>query len=703
MLNAYESYLLQTCLVNIAAGVDRRSPEAEGLVEWMAAEWPKHEYACNVKASETKLHDSRNLRKYRRKVNRQRDKKTPVNAKTLENVRESLQTALPTRAPSADRTARRLRRLGKATGLSALDREVLELLLRYATHYAFESLIDDIFDRPGPRMNQLHVSGYVMSILLGRRPRSIQSRLGSNSPLVRSGLVQIDRDGDLDVPCWLLRLVNEPGNNTTDIMRILFDSASASELEWSDFDHIAKHRDHIETLLKGALESRAKGVNILLYGTPGTGKTEFCKVLAERLGVTLYAAGEADDDGFEPSRKDRQQELIVAQRLLANDSNSLLLFDEMEDLLGDTLDLAAIFGPKIGTGHRQGESKVFMHRLLEETPVPILWTMNDALSVSPTILRRMMFALELRKPDASIRERVWVRQLERNNIAAAPNEVRELAREFDATPALAAGATAAARIGDGSLDTVRFGVRSLSKLLGSNKPPQQAPAEFELDLIRADTDPELLAGRIVSTARRDFSLCLQGPPGTGKSAFARYLAERLGLEVIHKRASDLKSMWVGQTERLIAGAFAEARDAEAFLIFDEADSLLSDRRRAERSWEVSQVNEMLTWMESHPLPFACTTNFVDRLDEATLRRFTFKIGLDYLTAEQARFAFGKFFALEPPTGLNLISGLTPGDFAVVRKKADVLGCLGEPDTLAAMLRAECDAKPNRPKSIGFLG
>ena len=344
-----------------------------------------------------------------------------------------------------------------------------------------------------------------------------------------------------------------------------------------------------------------------------------------------------------------------------------------------------------------------MHRLLEETPVPILWTMNNAHSVSPAILRRMMFALELRKPGAEIRARVFARQLEKHDIAATPDEVRELAREFDATPALAAGATAAARIGDGSLDTVRFGVRSLSKLLGSNKPPQQAPAEFELDLIRADTDPELLADRIVSTARRDFSLCLQGPPGTGKSAFARYLAERLGLEVIHKRASDLKSMWVGQTERLIAGAFAEARDAEAFLIFDEADSLLSDRRRAERSWEVSQVNEMLTWMESHPLPFACTTNFVDRLDEATLRRFTFKIGLDYLTAEQARFAFGKFFALEPPTGLNLISGLTPGDFAVVRKKADVLGCLGEPDTLAAMLRAECDAKPNRPKSIGFLG
>ncbi len=703
MLNAYESHLLNTYLVNIASKIDSRYPEAEDFIEWVATEWNK--FACNSENAgvASRQRRSRVAREIMRLDNRSHDRNKPVSAKTLNSVRVSLLAALPATPPRPDRTAKRLRQLGKATGLSTLDRELLELMLRCATSHGFDSLIGDVFDRPGPRMNRLHVSGYVVSMLLGRRPRSIQSRLGIGSPLVSAGLVEIGDDGDLEIPRWLHRLSNEPGNNTKDIMQILFDSASASELEWSDFDHVAKHRDHIETLVKGAMQNRSKGVNILLYGPPGTGKTEFCKVLAERLGVTLYAAGEADDEGFEPSRRERQQELIVAQRLLANDRNSLLLFDEMEDLLGGFPDFAAIFGAKIGPGHRQGDSKVFMHRLLEETPVPILWTMNNADSVSPAILRRMMFALELRQPNTEIRTRVWARQLEKNGITATPDEVRELAREFDTTPALAAGATVAARIGDGNLDTVRFGVHSLSRLLGCNKPPQRAPAEFELGLIQADADPELLADRIMSTARRDFSLCLQGPPGTGKSAFVRYLAERLGLEVMHKRASDLMSMWVGGTEKLIANAFDEARDTEAFLVFDEADSLLSDRRKAHRSWEVSQVNEMLTWMESHPLPFACTTNFVDRLDEATLRRFTFKIALDYLTAEQARFAFGKFFSLEPPVELDLITALTPGDFAVVHRKAEILGCLQEPDALTGMLSAECEIKPNLPKVIGFLG
>ena len=104
-------------------------------------------------------------------------------------------------------------------------------------------------------------------------------------------------------------------------------------------------------------------------------------------------------------------------------------------------------------------------------------------------------------------------------------------------------------------------------------------------------------------------------------------------------------MWVGQTEKQIAAAFVEARAEESILVFDEADSLLADRRGAVSSWEVSQVNEMLTWMESHPLPFACTTNFGEHLDPATLRRFTFKIALDYLTPGQSQVAFRAFFGL----------------------------------------------------------
>ena len=217
----------------------------------------------------------------------------------------------------------------------------------------------------------------------------------------------------------------------------------------------------------------------------------------------------------------------------------------------------------------------------------------------------------------------------------------------------------------------------------------------------ADKDPVTLTERIAARGERHFSLCLQGPPGTGKSAYVRYLAERLGLEVMHKHASDLLSKWVGESEQHIAAAFAEARDTEAFLVFDEADSLLADRRFAERTWEVSQVNEMLIWMESHPLPFACTTNFGTHLDPATLRRFVFKVTLGYLAPPRAEAAFRTYFALPPPAELVALQTLTPGDFALVHRKADILGRLREPEALASMLREECEAKPDQLRAIGF--
>ena len=687
MLTAYERKLLTSYLANIASGLKRRDPEARELIDWIADR--DNRIALGAR------------RRHRRRHLRPGSEEERINAKKLRCVEKALRKECSNIPARRDRTALRLRRLGKTAGLNRTDIDILELLLRYVTHAVFEAMIDDIFESPGPRMNVLNPRGRTVSLILGLTANTIQSRLRDGAPLVRSGLVSIDNDGDLAIPRRLRRLATAHGDGRIDVTRLLLDVAPPADLEWTDFNHIGADRDHVEKLLRGALCYGKPGVNILLYGPPGTGKTEFCTALAARLGTTLYSVGEADEDGNEPSRKQRLQELRLAQRLIANDKRSLLLFDEMEDLLEDSFGGFGLFGPLRSSRFREAASKVFMHRLLEQTPAPTLWTMNDANEVSPAILRRMMFALELRPPTAAVRARVWARQLDRHDIAAAPEEVTTLASEFDAAPGVAAGATAAASLAGGDIAAVRTGVRSLARLLSCDRPLQRAPAGFDPALIQADTDPTALADRLTAGEHQRFSLFLQGPPGTGKSAYARYLAERLGLEVLQKRASDLMSMWVGQTEKIIARAFAEARDAGAFLVFDEADSLLADRRLAHRNWEVSQVNEMLTWMESHSLPFACTTNFGDRLDPATMRRFVFKVTLDYLAPRQAEVAFRSYFDLPPPPSLAPLAALTPGDFAVVRNKAEILGVLHDPKALADMLHAECAAKPERPQAFGF--
>ena len=693
MLSAYERRLILFYLSNVVPHLHGRDQQAKDLVLWLGENEDQLGLPYLLREDDEAQHAlERGLR----------DNDLP--ARVWQRVGEASKTALAAaRRVRPDRTARRLRRLARATRLSRTDTAILELLLRHRTGSLVALMIDAIGESLHWRRSGFGMNNPLFPRLLGLSAGAVHRRLAPDAPLITSGLVSIDNDGDLTIIDRLTRLHWVPDEPGAEVQRLLLDEAGPGELLWSDFDHVAGDRDHLARILSGALRSGQKGVNVLIYGPPGTGKTEFCRTLAARLAAPLYVVGESDAAGDEPSRRERIQDLRLAQGLLAGDRRSILLFDEMEDLLsGQGEALAALLGPRRVPERSAEGSKVFMNRLLEQTPVPVLWTSNAARSTSPVLLRRMMFALELRQPPPQVRERIWERQLTHYGIRADPEDARVLAREFDVTPGVASGVTAAAGMGGGTVADVRRGVRGLARVLSGDAPPsQRTPDKYDPALIRADMDPVQLAHRLVASGARHFSLCLQGPPGTGKSAYVRYLAGRLGLEVVQKRASDLMSMWVGGTERNIADAFAEARDAEAFLVFDEADSLLADRRLAERHWEVSQVNEMLTWMENHPFPVACTTNFGERLDPATLRRFTFKIVLDYLSPEQARAAFRVYFGTEPPAEIAGFRTLTLGDFALVRRKAEILGLLGDAQALTRMLRAECDAKPAGARRVGF--
>lgn len=74
-------------------------------------------------------------------------------------------------------------------------------------------------------------------------------------------------------------------------------------------------------------------------------------------------------------------------------------------------------------------------------------------------------------------------------------------------------------------------------------------------------------------------------------------------------------------------------------------------------------------------------------------RSAFKVTLAYLGEQSARSAFLAYFDMEAPSRLDRLDCLAPGDFEVVRRKAEVLGELEDADALVEMLRGECDAKP----------
>ncbi len=134
--------------------------------------------------------------------------------------------------------------------------------------------------------------------------------------------------------------------------------------------------------------------------------------------------------------------------------------------------------------------------------------------------------------------------------------------------------------------------------------------------------------------------------------------------------------YVGETEQNIRCAYEEAHKKGAVLIFDEADSLVFSRDRADHSWELSSTNEFLTWMESFDGIQIFTTNRLKDMDNASLRRFNHKVEFGYLKPEGNVIFYEKLIAplirksLDAFTiqALKRLSGLTPSDFKVVRDR-----------------------------------
>ncbi len=696
MSSPYEVRLAIEWLLNVAARTNRRREEAENLVQWLS------ENTDQEVADE--FGRWRPLKVAARSAGFRTKRSKPwSDRKQVSGDWKRLRTALRevrdrTRRAKPDRTARRVERLAKATGLSREDVEILEVLLRYRTDSWLASLVDDL-DLGGRRHHPFDAQGGVLGQLLGLGRSRVQRRLTKSSPLVRSGCVTVDGDGEVQLAARLERLAIAP-EKERDVRRLLLGECPPPELEWADFEHLDETREDAVAILKGALATSARGVNVLIHGPHGTGKTTFAKVLGAQLEVSLFPVGEADERGDEPTRGERLSDLRLAQSLLGRDREALVVVDEAEDVLGAEGG-GFLFGLVGSPPRRRTGSRVFLHRLLEENPAPTIWITNLADALDEGVLRRMNFVIEMRKPPARVRERIWLRDLRKNGISASEEDARKLTREFPISPGLANGAVRSAMLCGGGIGAVMRGARGLTRLVEGPRPPREERRPFDPGLNQADVSLKELADDIVATGDLRFSVCLAGPPGSGKSAWARHLSDRLDLEVLHKRTSDLLGKYVGESEKRIANAFQQALDNNAFLVFDEADSLLRDRRGAVRSWEVSQVNEMLTWMESHPLPFACTTNLGESLDSASLRRFVFKVKLGYLSAEQAEQAFRFFFELDPPAQLAGMRILTPGDFEVVRRKAGIRGRLDNADVLVRMLQEECDAKPERSGTVGF--
>lgn len=568
--------------------------------------------------------------------------------------------------------------LSDLVGFDEIDQRVLALLARVKLFNEWSALADIASGRSGTHLTFLGVSN-----LLGLSAYSVERRLHSSRGSMFTAFVSQFTDGEIAATDLLLRIARSTAKNKSQLARQLMPCTEKSSLRWADFDHLGALAELAERLIVSG-----EGSSILLFGPPGTGKTEFAKLLAGRTGLEAIFVGEVDEEGNEPGRADRLAHLSMMQAMTMNDPTRLLVIDEADDVL--------VFGQ---TGPFSHSSKLWLNRLVEKVQVPTIWIMNNPRAINESLIRRMDLAIEFPKPSRAIRQKIVRRHATKLQLSIDEATVEVLAA-MPVAPAVIESAIRGAKRVRNQDYAVLIAEGLVSAISGSTYSVKSTSVKYDPTLSTANLDLDELATRLAITPSRSWSLLLSGPSGTGKSAFARHVADRIGIEVIEKSGSDLLSKWVGGTEAAMTEAFRDAAQAEAVLLIDEADDFLFDRAQADHGWQRSMVNEMLRNMEALKAPFIATTNFGDLLDPATQRRFSMHAKFDVLESLRAAELFSRYFGCAFPKDAVPLLEQTPGDFDVVAKRAMLLG-QRDKAVLVTWLREEALARNSNRIRAGF--
>jgi SpoVK/Ycf46/Vps4 family AAA+-type ATPase len=568
----------------------------------------------------------------------------------------------------------------------------------------------------------------------GVNPDQVAEALRAGSRLERIGLVEnlisehniTDLADLMKVSEKLPPVLMRQYRDQAELMAVFTRLSTKSVLRLDDFAFVAEDAQVLRSLLANAVARQEVGINVLLYGPPGTGKTELAKVVAQAAGLELFEVEYADRDGNSLSGRDRYRSLQIAQVFLKGSAQAALLFDEVEDVFPPLSSEAVLWMARaeaqVAPTSSSVSGKAWVNQVLESNVVPTIWVTNRIEQIDPAFRRRFAYHLELKSPPPGAREELVRKTL--SGVAVSDAFVARLTRRKGLTPAQIRTAVRFADLACAALTErvqadleglIERQLKNADQALGNRAQDGARPGgrtAYDMALLNVQTRFEIPRMVQALQARGHGTLCFYGPPGTGKTALAEHIASTLAQPLHIRQASDLMSKYVGETEQNMAAMFREAEAENAILLLDEADSFLQDRRGAQRSHEVSEVNEMLQGMERFHGIFICTTNLMDRIDQAALRRFTFKIHFLPLTRDQRLALFvtdacaGDAARLSRDFAQRLacLDQLCMGDFAAVKRQASILDVCMDAAEFLVQLEAEHRIKPEVRdlRAMGFM-
>lgn len=613
-------------------------------------------------------------------------------------------------------------RLSDYLGLKEEEKELIELL------YVTESStgLDEFLGCMATGDKRMMAPLAARALDKPRLFKQYASMLTPDSPLIKYGLFMLEGlsghgfmpESDYDL--W--EKLSRPDLSEEEMVSSILGKPTETDLNYDDFNYMGQDLEFIVELIQNAVERGDKGVNILIYGPPGGGKTELSKVLAQHVGLKLYAVGENDDpettrapvydaDGdfmaYGTSEKNpgktsqqRLSQLTRSQTLLKGNKEAFLLFDEMEDLLikGTDTDKKA-----------DTDSKIQTNRLLENNPVVTVWIGNDTDKFHEAVRDRFTHSLYVDYPPTLVRKKMWDKQLTLKNVSLTNEEIMGLARKYDATPRQIAKAVQTADITGKGLEAIEISLPSSSKVSYQSREAvsggNRISRFFDLSILNGGKEDaaEKIKGLIEKgNAKQPFSLLAKGEKGTGVNSALRYMGEAMTMNVLETSMESLSQPTQFSTpEQNVRSAFNIAADGRQFLIIRDIEALVPDPKSMGANWhESTLVDTFLECALAHKLPFAVTSQQKVELPEHVTRLFSESLNLEPLDTERQRAAYKLYFGSEPSEKLDELKGLLPAEFSNVQKLLRRSND-NDPDTIVDMLKKEQKLRGAQNKPIGF--
>ena len=433
----------------------------------------------------------------------------------------------------------------------------------------------------------------------------------------------------------------------------------------------------------------ANGHNLLFYG----GRS------LDMIGYVFNLLTDRDLKGFQVRVRDARSIdvpaiCMVAQKHLDRtneNGDAVLVIEKTEQALSKQRNRPSWYLDMMGDDGADSPKEEELdsdEALLINNPVPTIWLTNSVSSITPENVGRFLVHIELKGGSRKDRREEVQKICDELGFSSEIAQQLSMYYELNTEQVKSAARTTSflERTGPEGEKTLVHLIGNSQKALDREKTEQLRASVTHYDTGLLNLSGTMNPDRIIEALRRNpiGTLCFYGLPGTGKTALAEHIAMKLDMPITIKPASELLSMWLGESEKNIAKMFDEAKAEGSILLLDEADSFLRDRSQAQRSWEVTQVNELLQRMERFPGIFICTTNLFQAIDAAALRRFTFKLEFMALRPDQrlqmlaneaeinlAEMSEAERMDLE--LNCQLIRYLTPGDFATVKRQANLLG------------------------------